>query len=371
MNQKSYLIVALVVLCVCFALIGYFNYDAIMSYIEGKEWQIADSFATVSLENVSQIQGGKSLAVLTNTSLMLYGSNAKSVYQEDFVTTGIVTDACEEYMVIAPKEGNQIYLFKGSELIWKKEFTGVIFNVSVNKNGYVTIIYSQTGRKSSIKVLKPSGDELFTTHLASTYAVDAEMTYDNKRLYIAELNADGIKIESYIKVIEMANIENTLSPKLENILVGSDEMVTDIELSNANELWIMKDTGIAKLDKTNTLQAVYPFERKNTLFASVQSAEAPVIVEKVSTGIFTSQTTLKIMKETSPIEVKVDKTPQSIAVMKDKIAFNMGDEVIFYRMDGNIEKRYELKNQLQTVELYDNGNVAALLFRDRIEWIKL
>ena len=60
-----------------------------------------------------------------------------------------------------------------------------------------------------------------------------------------------------------------------------------------------------------------------------------------------------------------------INTMNNIIALNLGDEVLFLNVNGKIVKRYELENQLSDVKLYNKGTLAALVFRDRIELVKL
>lgn len=371
MENKKYIICLAVIVCICFLAVGYFNYEKIVNFFEDREWEIADSFATLKIENISQVEAGKSLLVLTNSELELYGNNSNVEYQENMITTGLHYHACEEYMVAATKDDNSLYLLKGSELVWKNDFKWTILNVSVNKNGYVTVIYSQSGRKSCIKIFKPTGEELFTTYLGSTYALDVEMSNDNKKLYIAEIDTEGIKIKSNIKIIEITELETTLEPKVETILIGTDELITDIEFSSQNELLILKDTGIVKIDSEKNTEEIGTFDVKSTLFSSIKDMKHPIAIEKVSTGIFTNETNLKIYREDEVLEVKIEQTPQSIDTMNDRIALNLGDEVLFLNTNGKVLKRYELENQLSAVKLYNQGSLAALVFRDRIELVKL
>lgn len=371
MKNKKYTICLIVFICICFLSIGYFNYEKIISFIEDREWEIADSFATIEIEGISQVESGKSLLVLTNNKLELYGNDAKREYEENIITSGILCHSCEEYMVIVTKDTNTIYLLKGSQVIWKENFKWKILNVSVNKNGYVTVIYSQSGYKSSIKIFKPTGEELFTTYLASTYALDVEMSFDNKTLYIAEIDTEGIKIKSNIKIIDITDISVTQEPKVETILVGTDDLIIDIEYSNENQLYILKDTGMSSINSEKIIKDLEKFDVKTTLFSSIKDVSYPIIIEKISTGIFTNETNLKILKNEETIEVKIEQTPQSIHTMNDIIALNLGDEIIFLNTHGKIVKRYELEKQLIAVKLYNKATVAALVFRDRIELIKL
>lgn len=371
MENKKYVICFIVMICICFLTVGYFNYEKIVKFFDDKEWEIADSFATLKIENISQVEAGKALLVLTNSNLQLYNNHAKAEYQEDIITTGILSDSCEDYMVIVIKDTNTIYLIKGTEVVWQKAFDWSVLNVSVNKNGYVSLIYLQSGHKSSIKILKPSGEELFTSYLESSYAIDVEMSNDNKELYIAEVDAEGIKLKSNLKIINVASLESNINQSAETILLGTDDLVVDIEYSNKNQLLILKDTGLATIDDNKKVKEMAKFNEKSTLFSSIKNIDNPIVVETVSTGIFTSETNLKILKDTETVEVNIDRTPQNVDTMNGVIALNLGDEVIFLNANGKVIKRYELGSQLTSVKLYDKGNLAALVFRNRIELIKL
>lgn len=371
MENKKYIILLCIVIFICFGFVGYFNYDKIIKFFNDKEWEFAESYATIKLENINQVEAGKTLFVLTDNELQMYGNDAKLEYTEKMKISEIISNSCEDYTAIARNDTNQIYLFKDKQLVWTNKLSWEINNVSVNKNGYVIVIYSQNS-KSSIKILKPSGEELFTTYLGSTYALDVEMSNDNKYLYIAEVDTEGIKIKSNIKIIEVADVNNgNLSPKVETLLVGTDTIITDIEYSDSNNLLIMRDNGVSVLEK-GEVKSIIDFEVKNTLFSSVENINKPVYIEKVSTGIFTNETNLKIYQSPENITVaKIEKTPQSIDTLNNVIALNLGDEVLFLNMDGKVVKRYELENQLLKVKLFNNASQAALVFRNRIELIKL
>lgn len=373
MENKKYIKLLFVLVCICFLLVGYFNFEKIITFFNDKEWEFAESFATINVENISQVEAGKSLLVLTNNKLELYEDSAISEYSENLVTTGVICDTSDDYLVVVLKDTNTISLFKESELIWQKKYNWTILNASVNKNGYVTVIYSQAGYKSSIKIFKPSGEELFTTYLASTYALDVEISNDNKILYIAEIDTEGIKIKSNIKLIEITALEfaTNASQKVETLLDGTDTLITDIEYSNLNKLFILRESGVDVIDNEKKIKNIGEFEIKNTLFSSIKNLNYPIAIEKKSTGIFTNETNLKIFKDEETLEINIEKTPQGIDTMKDIIALNLGDEVLFLNTNGKVEKRYELERQLSDIKLYNNGKLAALIFRDRIELIKL
>lgn len=373
MEDKKNVIIVIIIICICFIFVGYFNYEKIVGFFAAKEWEFAESFASIRIENATQVEAGKKLLVFANNRFDLYGGSVKSEYSENKIVTGFTTNSCGDYFAVVSKDTNEIYLFKESELLWKNSFNWKIINISVNKNGYVTVIYSQSGYKSSIKIFKPNGTELFTTYLASTYAVDVEISNDNKTLYIAEMDTEGIKIKSNIKIIDIAKIEAGVgvNPDVEIVPLGVDDLVVDIEFEDSNKLFIQGDSKICYMTPDKNITKICDFDTKNTLFVSIDNINVPVVVEKVSTGIFTNETNLKIYSKDEILEIKLDRTPQSLDTLNTTIALNLGDEVLFLNEHGKVKKRFELENQLSAVKLYDRGNLAALVFRDRIELVKL
>ncbi len=373
MQNKKYVVIFIAFLCLALLAVGFFNSNKIVQYIQGREWEFAESYATLNFEKLLQVEAGKLLLVSTGSDLFFYGTDAEEGYKESLISTELITDYSENYMVVVVRDTNTIFLFKNSSLVWKKELNENIQNISVNKNGYVTVIYSQSGykAKSSIKIYKPSGDELFTTYLGSTYAIDVEMTNNNKILYIAELDTEGIKAKSAIKAIHIAEVETSKNPKVEIIPVETDELIIDIECNAENQLYILKNSGIDVLKEEKGIENVYAFEIKNTLFASIKGVRYPVVIESMATGIFTNETKLKVLKENSVEEIKISGNLQSMDTYGDIIAINLEKEVLFLNLNAKVVKRYELEKPLLAVKVFGDGGNAALVFRNKIELVKL
>ena len=367
MNKKW--IVIAVIFSILVAVITYLNYDKLEEYIESKSWQMADSVATIQIEGINQVASGKYLLALTKNSIDFYKNKNVSEYSINVVSSEIITHVAGEYTVIADKTSGNIYMMKDEVKVWEVKIDGTVFDIVVNKNGYVAVTYSQSGYKSIIKVLKANGEELFTTFLASTYASDVAIADNNKVLAVAEIDTEGIKVSSKIKFIEVDNNNET---KLTTVYENNDCLILDLEYTNKNQLFVLKDNGIFLINENNLSANVLEYDYSKVAYATIENGENAIIVRKVSTGIFGSESIVEIYDNNhDKKEYKLDTTPQNICVQNKTIALNLGDEVVFVSTNGKLLKRYSLGTQLKDIKLYDNGNMAALVFRNKIELIKI
>lgn len=366
MNKKR--IIILVALAVMVSVITYLNYDTIEEYIENKQWQMADSIATIQMDDVSQVTSGKNLILLTKSSIDLYKNSANKVGNIQVVSSELISDSANEYTIIGDKTSGNVYVLKEEEIVWETKVTGTILGVEINKNGYSAVTYSQSGYKSVVRVLKPSGEELCTTFLGSTYAVDVTISNNNKSLAVAEIDTDGIKLGSNVKVIEIGNNNET---KFETVYSDSDSLILDIEYTEKNTLLILKDDGVASIDKDNIVTENLSYDYSKMVYVTIENSEKVIAVRKAAVGIFGSECVLEIYDDKNIKEYELTSTPQGICAQGKTVALNMGNEVIFISTNGKLIKRYTLGSQLKDIKLYENGHFAALVFRNKIELVEI
>lgn len=366
MNKK--LIVILIIISILAAIVTYFNYENIESYLKNKSWQLAYATATIPMNDIIQVEAGKDLMAITKSNIDFYRNTEKKEQSIQLVTSEIITDTKNEYTIIADKHSGIVYMMKNNDKIWKNEIDGTIVNVVVNKNGYSAITYYQSGHKSTIKVLKPSGEELFTTFLASTYAVDVAIAENNKTLAVAEVDTETMQVVSKVKIIKMSSDEK----KEVSVIYEEDNcIILDIEYTSNNELLIQKDSGIILIGAENASSDIAKYNYSDVAYATIENGENAVLVRKIATGIFGTESVLEIYSKEEKKEYELNSTPQGICTYNKTIALNMGNEAIFVGTNGKLIKRYNLNGQAKEIKLYDNGNMAAIVFKNKIELINI
>ncbi len=333
---------------------------------------LANLHGTVQIGNYLDINGTDfELIIVGNNYIKGYSDTAKETFDESVLLNEAITDATGDYCIVATKNSNKIYMLNGSKKIWEDEVAGNILNVSVNKNGYSAIIYKQAGYKSSIKVINPEGKELFTSYLASTYAIDAKISNDNKKLAIAEIDAEGISVQSSIKIIDINNLGETGVSKVE-LLSGS--LVTRIEFDNKNQLIVLTDQS-ALVYNGEVLNNFVELSNEEISLATIENSNNLITISRLENGIFDNNYELSVYeyKENNISEKKyeIEDVPSILVAKNKNIVMQVNGEIYVVNTNAKLIKKCKVDGNLKSIVLFNNGNVAALIFRDKIELLKI
>ena len=369
--KKNKFIFICIMIAMISAIIFYYNSEKIISYFENKEWEIADSIGSVTLNNYIDIEGTLSnLIVISSNYVTGYSNEAKEEFDLFVSFQEIVSDSAGDYCIVGEKNGTNVYMICGSQKVWESSVTGNIYDVYVNKNGYAAVIYKQSGYKSLVKIITPLGEELFTSYLASTYALDVSITNDNKTLAIAEVDTEGIHVVSTIKIIDINNLQNKDIKKIE---LDENSLLVDVEYNDKNELLIMTDSKF-QLYKDGALKDVLSYDYSNTINATIENKKNIITVSKEETGLFDVKYNLCIYTcgdELEKEEYELYDLPKQIKAFNDVIALVMEDELLVINTNGKLVKKCDISRNIKSVVLFDNGNTIGLIFRDKIEFIKI
>ena len=250
-----------------------------------------------SLENPSINAYYKYITILNKNILTTYSSSGKKEYEHEVKITNPLYSSNNRFLAIAEKKGQNLYLISESNLLWQKEIEGEIQKISVNRNGYVSVIITGGSYKAVVATYSQTGKELFKTYLSSTTAIDTAISNDNKYLSIAEINTSGTLIQSNIKVIsiEKAGIDPTNSV-IYTHNAEANKLITDIKYQDKNNLLIFYDDGIHILYGENESENI-SYTGKKVTFASIELNNYSVYTIERTVGILSTSTQV-IMKNT-------------------------------------------------------------------------
>lgn len=369
--KKFKIICAFILIMFCVGVIVYCNYDRILNYFTNKEWEIAGSAGKIELSNyLKTCCTNSNFIVVESDSVRGYSDNTKEHFDKVISAKDVLTHSAGEYLIISEKDGSNVTCINGEEIAW----TGNINNASVlavyvNKNGYSAVIYSQSGYKTLIKVFSSTGEELFTNYLASTYAIDVAISNDNKNLAIAEVDTEGISVKSRIKLVDIKEATQSNVKKYE---LESNEVITDIDYNQNNELIIMTNESVKMFD--GEIKNIVNFKENNVTIANIDNQKNIITVETKNESLFNALYELCIYDVNSskgPKTYELEDVPMQVVCNKNIIAINTGEEIIFLNSSGNFQKKCEYKGQLKDICLFGDGETAVLVFRDNAEFIKI
>ena len=315
----------------------------------------------------------KYIAVLNKNSLNIYNGNGKEEKKLDVEINNAIFKSNNKYLAVAEQKGQKVYLISGTDILWTGQVEGNISQINVNKNGYMSIVITDTSYKTVISLYDPNGNRLFITFLKSTRVVDTSISNDNKYLAIAEIDSSGTYIQSNVRVIsiEKAINENNLENSVTYIYNSEpNKLITNLKYQDKNNLVCMYNDSIDIINNGENQVLVDSNDKKIT-FMSIKLVNNAVIVEEKSSGLFTADSVVQIINTSNKKEniYTVKEVAKDIVTNDNVIALNFGTEIHFIDTNGWLIKKYIAEQEITNIVL--SNDIGAIIYRDKIEIINL
>lgn len=306
---------------------------------------------------------GKML-ILNKNRLLNYSKEGKQEYEISVNISNPIFASAGEYLCLAEKGGNKLYLISGQNIMWQQDMEGKISRASVNKNGYVSVILTGTTDKTVVVTYSNEGKKISTAYLSATYAVDTDISSDNKYIAIAEINSSGTLLQSNVKVISLEEQKIVYTYKAD-----TKRMITGIKYQDKNKIVCMFDDGIIQITDF-TPEEKTKFD-SDTIFSDITLSNYYLKATKKVTGLFTSETEIEMTNlQTGSVGLyKVSGIPKEIKTYQDVVAINLGTEVHFIHVSGWLIKKYTSSKEIKEVIL--SQNLAGIVYKDKIELVNL
>ena len=324
-------------------------------------------------EDVSVYAYDRYIAVLKDNKLNIYNSSGKSTASLDINISTPVFTANGKYLAVAEKGKQKIYLISGTKTKWSNDIEGTISKVSVNENGYVSVICSGTTYKSVIIVFDQNGNQLIKSYIPSNSVIDSAVSSDNKYLSFAEIDTSGTLIKSTVKTIAVNDYNNSseITP-IYTYEMDTNLLITNLRYHGSKNLICMCNAGIYLLSDGNTQMLMnFEEENKNYTFAGIDLINNIYEIEEVSDGIANQSSQIKIIN-TGTKKVNnytINSIAKSTSSAGDNIAINLGTDIYFINTKGWLKKKYSANEEIRNIIVSDR--IAAIVFRDKIEILVL
>lgn len=311
---------------------------------------------------------GNNIGVLSNNQLKVYNSYGKQEYTLDIVVTNPMFSSKGKYLAIAEKNGSKIYLIADKNLVWQTNIEGTVERISVNKNGYVAVAEAQTSYKSVVIVFNSLGRDICKTYLSSSYAVDIDLSDNNKQLAIAETNLSGIQIKSSIRIIDLEKVEQGVTnAEIYNKPETANTIITSINYDDNNNLIVMLDNKIVKIEHEEE-QDLFEYE-ENTLFADIELNNRTVQVVPSSEIDGEIEIRLKNNTRERMRTYIINSVPKELIAKANTIAVNTGNKVYFISNNGFLKIKYQTTQEIKEIVLSEN--IAGIIYKNKIEIVQL
>ena len=311
------------------------------------------------------------VAVLENNNLKLYNSSGKQVENFEVNINTPIFATQDNYLVIAEKGQQRLYVFKDKKMIWNKEVEGQISRVNVNENGYVSVIVTGTSYKSVITTYTENGTELFKTFLSNTVAIDVDVSKDNKYLSFCEMDLAGTLIESKVKTISIEKAKQDPANAIIHIYeIPVNSLVTNLEYHEKDDLICMCDLQVYKL-KNGMIETLASLDENEISFVGVKLSKSYFTLTEEKFGINNQKSILKIYNTSNKklYQYNMEGIAKDVCAEGGVIAVNLGTEAYFINENGWLIKKYTSSQEIKDIVI--SNHIAGIIYRNKIVFMSL
>lgn len=318
-----------------------------------------------SEDNPSYFAYDKYIGIIAKNKLSIYNDKGNIENSFEISISNPIINTNEKFVIIAEKDGNKFYVVNSSSLLFQGTIDGKINKVSINKNGYISIIASNSTYNSIVIVYDNDNNELFKTFLRSTYAMCSSISDSNNYVAIGEIDYTGTVIKSNVEIID------TQTAKKVYTFNGLDnEILTNI---------VYDDNDVAICNFSNSVYSVTPNSNTklyditdDVQFSNIDMKNTLAIIERESSGLFSYEYKLKLKSSNSSTEniyILNNGLPKATIANGNFIVLNYGNRVYIVNKSGTLKKYYISTQQIKDTLI--SNNICGIVYKDKIEIISL
>jgi len=278
-NKKYLIILIILILVVITTVILYLQNDTVRDFFDknilnkevSKEELVSIEKTSSNNENIFAYDN--KIVILNQNSLEIYNRNGNKEKELEVEISSPIFETNNKFLYIAEKDGQNLYLISGNNIVWQKKLEGKIANICVNKNGYIAVDLKGTAYKNVIQVFNNEGSELLTKYISSEAVTDIALSNSNEELAIAKIDYSGITVKSLLEIIDINKAETVKIYES-----NANDLLVNINY-NKNNVVCMYDTYINMIENGNTHE-LKKFNEVDTLFASVDLNSSIVEVSR-------------------------------------------------------------------------------------------
>lgn len=368
--------IGIAIVCLCLTVFLYFYKQNFRKWVDLNIFRknvTNDSINSIYLDTNKNNQiycYGKNICILNDKNLKIYNSFGEDITEISVDINTAIFDSNDKYLSIAEKNGQNVCVIFDKELIWKQKVDGEIEKISLNKNGYLAIITTDTTYKSIIIVYDSNGNQLLKNYLSSARVTDISISNDNKYIAYSELDTSGTLLKSNIEILSLEKAKNNLNDaKTFSYQSDLSKMIVDIKYQNKGNLVCTYDNTIDVINQNENKQLL---EIDNTItFVSGNLNNGIVYIQEGSAGLFGSYSILNIINPSNNQRVtyNLEENPKELYAFDNIIGVNTGTDIYFINTFGMLVKSYTSNQEISKVLL--SNNLALVIYKDRIEIIEL
>ncbi len=312
----------------------------------------------------------KYIGILNDKTLKLYDTFGTETQDISVNINTAIFASNDKYLAIAEKNGQEFCVISEKNYLWGDKVDGEILQITVNQNGYVALVTTDTTYKSIITLYDATGKSILRNFLSSTKAIDVTISTDNQYVAFAEIDTSGTLIQSSVKIISVEKAQT--DPEQAIIYTKQNEnskMIVKVQYQEKNNLICVYDDTINLIQNGNESQLLSVDQEMTFLSGNLNNSIS--YIKEETTGLFASSSVLYIINTANQQSTtyQFDEVAKEMYTYGNIIGINIGTEIYFINTNGMLIKKYTSNQEITNVIL--SNQLAIIIYKDKIEIIDL
>lgn len=314
----------------------------------------------------SIIPGKDGMLVINKNRISEYTTSKNPIWVNEINVLNPIIDTNSNRFVIAENGGNKIMAFHGRSMVWELELPNEIRKVTINKDGYVGVIFSQVGYKSGFLFFSPDGKEVFKKLFANTNLIDADIS--PKGDIVAMIEADSSSAILNCAISFMSSKGQIVHSEIEE-----DVLLSGIRFVDNTNVIAVGDNRLVKVDKDYNKTVFDDFEGKSVSGINLENEGKIIKTYREETSLFANKSKIDIVnvnnKKTGAGEVQG--VVKAIESSGKTIAIVLADRVDFFDISGKYLNTLSISGKYKSLKLFNSGEYACIDLTDVLRFVKI
>ncbi len=379
---KIAVFVAVIVVCVAAAVLVWLRYRTYDSY------EMKEEIKTETLSEAEFYDYGDAVLKVSKNGAIYSTVGGELIWNQSYEMNAPIVDICEDYVVIGAQKGTEIYILNKQGLKGKIETTRQIRAVEVAGQGTVAVM-TEKNKSYYINLYDTDGEELVQGEMHienSGYPLSMSLSPDAIKLAVALVDVSKGQANSTVNfynfgTVGQNEIDNLVSSyTYEGLVIPRIQYLNDnkvVAFSNGKLLFF---SGAQKPEES----AVVPVnEEIRSVFYSDKYVGVTYNVEpdKTASGdAAKEQEKSSLMHEVAVYDLKGKEVMKKqykedygdVEILgNSELVFTLGEKCMICSMDGVIKFAGELEQEVLKMEQTGVGNEYYVIFKDRVQKIRL
>jgi len=347
----------------------YLYYSKLISSFSEEEIINVEEIYSISYDPAIQttiVPGKDGIMVINKSGLAEYTTSKNPIWVKEMAISNPIIATDNDRFVISESGGKKVMAFQNRTLLWEKECQGTVNKVFINKDGYVGVIFSQTGYKSGFLFLNPEGQEMCSKLFAKTTLIDLDISPKGEIIAMIEADATTATLSSAISF--MSNQGEIVFSTVEN-----DTLLSGIRFLDNTNVVAVGDNKLIKIDKDYEKTVLDEFRDKTVSGINLENSDKMIKIYRTADSIFADKSTIDILNtnnkktgtgEVSGVVKSVESTGKTIAVV-------LADRIDFFDISGRYLNSLNVSGKYKSIKLFANGEYACIDMSDTLKVVRV